>query len=75
MSLFIQAISVAPLQANSSQRRSRHSTDVLEFDAEASERLAQGSYVAAKMGLKATTFQTNGFESTNEPPCPTMISL
>src|SRR6218665_1978595 len=32
-------------------------------------------YVAAKMGLKPTTFQTKGIKSTNEPPCPTIISL
>jgi len=53
---------------------------VSEFDAEApqataSEGLAQGPYVAAKTGLKPTTFQTKGVESTNEPPCPTIISL
>src|SRR6218665_785273 len=34
-----------------------------------------GLYVAAKTGLKPTTFQTKGVESTNEPPCPTIISL
>ena len=51
--LFIQAISLAPLQA---QRRSHHST-VSEFHAEApqgtaSEGLAQGSYKVARAGFK-----------------------
>src|SRR6218665_1206293 len=74
-------MSVAPLQANYySEAFQTQDTDVSEFDAEApqataSEELAQGPYVAAKTGLKPTTFQTKGVESTNEPPCPTIISL
>jgi len=36
----------------------------------ASEGLAQGPYVAAKTGLRPTTFQTQGVESTNEPLAP-----
>src|SRR6218665_2313979 len=80
-SLFIQAITVAPLQANYySEALQTQYTDVLEFDAEApqataSEGLAQGPYVAAKTGLKHTTFQTKGVQSNNEPPCLTIISL
>jgi len=46
---------------------------VSEFDAEApqateSEGLAQGPYLAAKTGLKPTTFQTKAVESTNNAP-------
>src|SRR6218665_1414965 len=64
-SLFIQAMSVAPLQALNTQY-----TDVSKFEAEApqataSEGLAQGPYVTAKTGLKPTTFQTKGVQSTN----------
>src|SRR6218665_246662 len=80
-SLFIQAMPVAPLQANYySEALQTQDTDVSEFEAEvpqatASEGLAQGPYVAAKTGLKPTTFQTKGVESTNEPPCPTIIII
>ena len=69
-------MSVAPLQANYySEALQTQYTDVSEFDAEApqataNEGLAQGPYVAAKTGLKPTTFQTKGVQSTNEPPCP-----
>ena len=61
-SLFIQAISVASLQANyHSEALQTQYTDVSEFDAEApqataSEGLAQGPHLAAKTGLKPTTF-------------------
>ena len=54
--LFIQAISIAPLQ--STQKRSRHSTiTVPEFHAVApqaiaSEGLAQGPYVATRAGFE-----------------------
>jgi len=57
--------------------RSRRSTDTVpEFHAQApqataSERLAQGPYVAAKAGFETMTYQTKGVESTNEPPRPT----
>jgi len=62
---FIQAISIAPLQPTTTQRRSRHNTDtVLEFHAEApqttaSEELAEGPYVAAGAGFEPSTLQTN----------------
>ena len=50
------------------------------FDAEAqqvtaSKGLAQGPYVASKARFKFSTFQTKDVKSTNEPTCPTMISL
>ena len=46
-----------------------------EFQAEAphsiaSEGLAQGPYVVARVGYEPMTFQTKGDESTNVPPCP-----
>jgi len=51
---------------------------VSEFRAEApqasaSEGLAQGPYVGARAGFEPTTFRTKGVESTNEPPCPTLL--
>ena len=53
------------------QRHSRHSTDtVSEFQATASEGLAQGPYMVARVGFKPTTRWTKGEESTNELPCP-----
>src|SRR6218665_702261 len=46
--LFIEAISIAPLQVHYYSEASRNSTDaVLEFHAEAPQATAQGSYVAA----------------------------
>ena len=74
-SLVIQAISVAPLQTN-------YDSEALQTQyrcvgvwreapqATASERLAQGTYVAAKTRLKPTTFHTKCVESINEPLCP-----
>ena len=58
------------------QRRSRHRKDtVSEFYAEtpqatASERLAQGPYVAARAGFEPTTLRTKCRESTNKLPRP-----
>ena len=43
------------------------------LQATASERLAQGPYVAARAGFEPTTLRTKGGESTNEPPCPINI--
>ena|SRR6218665_3831695 len=48
---------------------------VLEFNAEAphgtvSERLAQGPYVAARVGVEPMTFRTKGVDSTNAPHTP-----
>ena len=39
--------------------------------ATASEGVAQGPYVAARVGLEPATLWTKGVETTNEPPCPT----
>ena len=70
---FVQAISIAHLQYTTTQRHSRYSTDtVSEFHTEAlqaaaSEGLAQGPYVAARVRFKPT----KGVESTSEPPRPT----
>ena len=79
MDLFIQAISIAPLQYTTThERRSRHSTDtVLEFHAEApqataSEGLAHGSYVAARAGFEAAILRTKDAESASMPPRPTI---
>ena len=51
-----------------------------EFHAEASqatasECLAHGPYVAARVGFEPTTLWTKGDESTNEPPRPTTRHL
>ena len=40
--------------------------------ATASERFAQGPYVAASVGFEPMTLRTKGAESTNEPPQPTL---
>ena len=59
------------------QKRSRHSTNtVSEFHPEApqataSEGFAQGSYVAARVGLETASLRAKGVESTNEQPRPT----
>ena len=49
-----------------------------EFHAEvpqatASEGLAQGPYVAARVGFKPANLRTKGNKSTNEPPRPTTV--
>ena len=75
----IQAIFIiAPLQVHYySEAIYRHSTDtVSDFHPEArqataSERLAQGPYVAARAGFEPATLRTNGVESTKVPPRPT----
>src|SRR6218665_890737 len=78
---FIQAISIVPLQATTTQRRSRHNTDTVpEFHAEApqatvSEGLAQGPYVAARAGVEPMTLRTKGLDSTNAPPTPHNIDI
>ena len=33
-------------------------------------RVAQGSYVATRVGFKPVTLETQGTEPTTEPPCP-----
>ena len=73
----MQAISIAPLKSTTTQRRSRHSTDTAsEFHAKSaqatvSKGLAQGPYMAARVGFELMTLLTKGDESTNETPCPT----
>ena len=70
--LFLQRI----FKSSTTQRRSRHSTDTVpEFHAEApqanvSERLASGPYVAVRAGVEPMTFRTKGVDSTNTPPSP-----
>src|SRR6218665_1982151 len=67
-------------KSTNTQRRSRHSTDtVSEFHAEApqataSEGLAHGSYVAARVGVEPATLQSTDIDSTNEPPRPKICS-
>ena len=59
------------------QRCSRHSMDtVSEFHPEkpqatANEGLAQGPYMAARVGFEPTTLRMKGVESTSDPPRPT----
>ena len=38
-----------------------------------SEGLAQGTYVAARVGFEPTTLRTKGDESINEPPRPAIV--
>ena len=70
--LFLQRL----FKYTTTQKRSRHSTDtVSEFYAEApqataSEGLAQGPYVAARVGFEPATLRTKGVKSTNTPLCP-----
>ena len=74
----LQAISIAPLQVHCYSEALWHRTDtVLEFHAEApqataSEGLAQGPYLAARVGFESMILWTKGVESTNEPPRPTV---
>src|SRR6218665_1564030 len=62
----------ASFKSTTTQRRSRHSTDIVsEFHAEApqatvSEELAQGPSVAARAGVKATTLRLTVCDSTNK---------
>src|SRR6218665_672061 len=61
------------------QRHSRHSTNTVpEFHAEApqatlSEGLAQGPYVAARVGVEPMTLRTKGIDSTNAPHTPQVL--
>src|SRR6218665_968156 len=70
--LFIQTISITSSRFTTTQRRSRHSTDIVsEFQAgerqvTVSEGLAQGPYLAARTGFEPP----KGDESTNELPRP-----
>jgi len=44
------------------------------LQATVSERLAQGPYMATRVGFEPATLQTHGTKATTEPPRPT-ISL
>src|SRR6218665_23640 len=76
----IQAISIAPLQSPTFQKRSRHSTyTVSEFHAETpltsvSEGFVQGPYMAARAGFEPATLRKKDVESTNELPLPTIAA-
>ena len=41
--------------------------------ATASEGLAQGPYVAVRVGFGPATLRTKGVESASEPPCPNVF--
>ena len=73
--LFIQTISIAPLQVYY-----RYYSEVLPTQHEVpqatvSEGLAQGSYVAARAGVEHMTLRMKGVESTNAPPTPHVYHL
>src|SRR6218665_2328747 len=74
---FIQAISIAPLQVHyySEVLPTQHGYGVgVHAEAPqvtASKGLAQGSYMAVRVGVEPTTLWTIGVDSTNEPPRPT----
>ena len=71
MYVFIQTISIAPLQVHFYQKRSRHSTDTVpEFHAEAlwataNKGLAQGPNVAARAGFEPTILRLNQCATTS----------
>ena len=72
-------MSIALLTAWAFQKRSRpqqltlcRSLHAEELQAIASERLAQGPYMAARAGFEPTTLRSNGVVSTNAPSCPTL---
>ena len=74
---FILAISIAPLQSSTTQRRSRlqhgYCIGVSRRGAQAtaSKGLAQGPYMAARAGVEPTTLRLRVIASTNAPPFPT----
>ena len=78
-SIFIQAISTAPLQVHyySEALPTQYGYCVGVSQVTTSEGLAQGLYLAARTGYEPATIRTKGAESTNEPPRPTyyVISL
>ncbi len=43
------------------------------LQATTSEGLAQGPYVAARVGFEPATFRTQGTKPTTEPACPTLM--
>ena len=79
---FIPDISIAPFQVHYYSEalpttalllcRSQH-TEALQ--ATVSEGLAQGPYVAARLGFEPATFRMQATEPTTEPPCPTVIII
>ena len=78
---FIHAISTAPIQVHYYLEALLHSTDtVSEFHAEvpqarATEGLAHGPCVAARVGFEPATFQMKGDEFTNEPQRPRVMMM
>jgi len=74
---FIPAISIAPLQYSTTQRRSQlqhgYCIGVSCRSAQATEGkgLAQGPYVAARAVVEPTTLWLKVIDSTNAPPRPT----
>ena len=76
---FIQIFLLRLFRSTATQRCSRHSMDtVLEFHVEAlqasaSEGLAQGPYVVARVGFESAILRTKGIISANEPPHPTLM--
>ena len=45
--------------------------DAIVMQSIVGEELAQGLYIAARVGFEPATLRMKGDESTNEPPCPT----
>src|SRR6218665_3353457 len=74
---FIPAISIAPLQSSTTQRRSRlqhgYCIGVSRRSAQATvgKGLAQGPYMAARAGVEPTTLRLKVIVSTKAPPRPT----
>src|SRR6218665_1974849 len=76
---FILDISIAPLQVHYYSEalptaalilcQSKHAK---ALQTTVSEGLAQGPYVAARVGFRPATLRTQGTELTAEPPCPTI---
>src|SRR6218665_869721 len=77
---FILDISIAPLQVHYYSKvlpttalilcRSQHGE---ALQATVSEGLAQGLYMAARVGFEPATLRTQSTELTTEPPCPTHV--
>src|SRR6218665_3354116 len=76
---FIPAISIAPLQSSTTQRRSRlqhgYCIEVSRRSSQATvgEGLAQGPYVTARAGVEPTTLRLKVIDSTNAPSRPTIM--
>src|SRR6218665_242156 len=62
-----------PFKSSTTQRRSRlYCIEVSHRSAQATvgKGLAQGPYVAVRVGVEPTTLQLKVIDSTNAPPCP-----